>query len=119
MTTRTDTTVADNVAALPGTPVVGVPMPCRGQLVHLPPGEYDWLHLRLDGGEPGAEVTLWLHYADGVDPEPLCLPPLGTPARVGVPRHDTLHAVRVPDQPDLRLLALTAAPARNSTREGR
>ncbi|MGW3077183.1 MULTISPECIES: hypothetical protein [unclassified Kitasatospora] len=44
---------------------------CEGQLIALPPGQYDWIHL-LAASERRSEDTIWAHYADGhADPLPV------------------------------------------------
>lgn len=37
---------------------------CEGQVVDIPPGQYDWLYL-LAASERRSEDTLWVHYEDG------------------------------------------------------
>ncbi len=37
---------------------------CEGQVVDVPPGRYDWIHL-LAASERRSEDTLWAHYDDG------------------------------------------------------
>lgn len=88
--------------ALPG------PQPFDGRLLDLPPGRYDWLHLaiRATGAATG---TVWLHYADGADPEQLEVA-AGESVAVRVPvtrREAVLHSVRLPERPGLDLLSLT------------
>lgn len=44
---------------------------CAGQLLTVPPGRYDWIHL-LAASERRTEDTVWLHFQDGrADPETL------------------------------------------------
>jgi hypothetical protein len=91
------------------------PLPCRGQLVGLPAGRYDWLRLGL--GSPAATVseeTAWLYYRHGLDPERVAVPATApAEAWVPVPRRDDLLAVRLPDRPDLTLTGLSlVAPGR-------
>ncbi|MDA3650039.1 hypothetical protein LZ318_22785 [Saccharopolyspora indica] len=77
------------------------PVASRGQVLDLPAGVYDWLHLEVDA--PVAdEHTAWLHYAGGLDPEILVVPG-GTAGwtRLAVPRRDVLLGVRLPDAPEL------------------
>ncbi|GGL99387.1 hypothetical protein [Micromonospora yangpuensis] len=83
-------------------------VPLAGQLMSLPPGRYDWLYLRIDqtAPQPGAE-TVWLHYADAVDPETLPLPAGRGTHRVPVTRRAVLTGVRLPDVPTARILAAT------------
>lgn len=89
------------------------PVVCRGQVLDLPEGAYDWLHLRVDAPVAG-EHTVWLYYTGGLDPESLVVP--GGPAgwtRVAVPRRDTLLGVRLPDAPELVIRAVSlVGPAR-------
>jgi hypothetical protein len=88
--------------------------PAQGQLVSLPPGEYDWIEVRFDdhAADPRGEVetTIWLHYADGADPEWLRRQAGARTCRIPVARHSTLVSLRLPDLPalhpkDLRLVA--------------
>jgi hypothetical protein len=100
----------------PSPPMWGVP--CQGQLVATPPGRWEWLHLLLAEDAIGGELELWLHYRSGaVDPEWLHRAPDGATARVPVTRPEPLAAVRLPDRPELRLVAVTLAspPARQQT----
>lgn len=86
---------------------------CEGQLVPAPAGRYDWLHLLLDGAEPGEEVdeVVWLHYENAVDPEWLRTA-AGEPAtRLPVTRTERLVQVRLPERPGLRVVAMTPAVA--------
>jgi hypothetical protein len=81
-------------------------MIAQGQLVALPPGEYDWILLRFEAhdGDPSGEVeaTVWLHYADGAaDPEWLRRPAGAGTCRIPVPRHTPLAALRLPELPAL------------------
>lgn len=84
---------------------------CRGQLVAIDPGAYDWIVLRLAGPVADEEEhTVWLHYRGGVDPEWMRLTAAATSCRIPVPRHDILVAVRLPDRPGVRVLGLTPIP---------
>jgi hypothetical protein len=77
--------------------------PVSGQLVPLPPGEYDWIEMRFaDYSHHEVEAEVWLHYADGADPEWLRRQAGAAICRIPVPRHATLVAFRVPDDPVLR-----------------
>lgn len=113
--------VADGV--VPAGPV-RTPVRANGQLVAVEPGEYDWIAVRFVGdasvrggvgpGDAGPlgelEETVWLHYADAVDPEWLRKPAGASTARIPVARHARLLAVRLPDRPSLSL-ELTPVPA--------
>jgi hypothetical protein len=37
---------------------------CEGQVIDIPPGQYDWIYL-LAASERRSEDTLWVHYDDG------------------------------------------------------
>ncbi|MCC0100056.1 hypothetical protein K7B10_35795 [Streptomyces flavotricini] len=92
-------------------PLAG-PVPFDGRMLELPRGRYDWLHLEVRAAAP-AEVTLWLHFAGGTDPETAAIP-AGASVRLRVPvtRRDELERVRLPEREGLVLLALTTvAPA--------
>lgn len=55
---------------------------CAGQLIELPPGQYDWIYL-LAASERRSEDTLWAYYDDGhADPLPVGISDFldGTPA---------------------------------------
>jgi hypothetical protein len=74
-----------------------------GQLVPLPPGEYDWLEMRFaDDLRAEIEATVWLHYEGGADPEWLRRPAGEYTCRIPVARHATLVALRLPDSPELQ-----------------
>lgn len=89
------------------------PVVCRGQVLGLPEGVYDWLHLEVDA--PVAdEHTVWLYYTGALDPEFLVVPG-GTAGwtRVAVPRRDTLVGVRLPNAPELVIRSVSlVGPAR-------
>lgn len=88
-------------AALPGT------VTCTGQSLAVAPGRYDWLWLRVSSSAE-LTVTVWLYYAGGLDPEPLVVPAgEDEPVRLPVTRRDDLQALRLPDEPRLRLHAVT------------
>ncbi|MDI6102990.1 hypothetical protein QLQ12_30690 [Actinoplanes sp. NEAU-A12] len=75
------------------------PVTCSGQLMALPPGRYDWLHLRTDAPAP-RRATVWLYYRNGVDPEHWDIPAGdGAFSRIPVPRRDDLLAIGLPDDP--------------------
>jgi hypothetical protein len=77
--------------------------PVPGQLVSLPPGEYDWIEVRFDDSSSHeVEAVVWLHYADAADPEWLRRQAGAGTCRIPVPRHATLVALRLPDDPALR-----------------
>ncbi len=82
--------------------------PVPGQLVSLPPGEYDWIEVRFDdsshheSSRHEVEAEVWLHYTGGADPEWLRRPAGEDTCRIPVPRHATLVALRLPDDPTLR-----------------
>lgn len=112
---RADLTVRA-VAASPGARIRATalpgPVPLRGQLVALPAGFYDWLHLELRTAAAG-QADCWLHYAEGLDPEPLSWPQAErVTLRVPVTRRTELAALRLPDHPGAELLSLSLiAPA--------
>lgn len=105
---------------------------CGGQLIGVPPGDYDWLYL-LAAAERHTEDLLYLHYADGsVDPEWLRVSDFWpqTPDRFGAveafrcatmhyPRHvqrgvDPViwrHRVPVPRHAELAAIRLPDNPA--------
>ncbi|MCP2166890.1 hypothetical protein [Goodfellowiella coeruleoviolacea] len=88
------------------------PVVCRGQVLDLPEGLYDWVHVEVDAPVAG-EHTVWLYYTGGLDPEVLVVPG-GTAGwtRVGVARRDTLVGVRLPDAPELVIRSVSlVAPA--------
>jgi hypothetical protein len=84
---------------------------CTGQLVAAPSGRYDWIYVRLDGVEANGDLeeVVWLHYETAVDPEWLRAAPGATVARLPVTRPERLLWLRLPERPDLRVLALTPA----------
>jgi hypothetical protein len=98
-------------------------LPCRGQLISLRPGRYDWIYLALaspagngaaaDSGAGQEDEEVWLHYADLAEPEWLHLTPGPGPARVPVTRLAHLDRLRLPDRPSLgvRAIALVGALA--------
>jgi hypothetical protein len=89
------------------------PGPAGGQLVALPPAEYDWIVVRLDRpADAELEELVWLHYRDGVDPDWLRAPDGADTGRIPVVRHTPLVAVRLPDRPQLGLRELVLIPAR-------
>lgn len=94
------------------TPLDLTPVPCRGQVLDLPEGVYDWLHVEVDAPAPG-EHTVWLYYTGGLDPEFLVVPGGAAGwARIAVPRRDTLTGIRLPDAPGLVLRSVSLlAPA--------
>ncbi|MEN8649802.1 hypothetical protein ABCR94_03870 [Streptomyces sp. 21So2-11] len=84
------------------------PLPCRGQLLDLPPGSYDWLRLDLSAAPPTEVVdTAWLYYEHGVDAERFVVPAAEHRAWLPVPRRDVLVGVRLPDRPEIVLSAMT------------
>lgn len=103
------------MSAAPGrlaaVPLAG-PVPFDGRMLELPGGRCDWLHLTVRARE-AAEVTLWLHFAGGTDPETAGVPAGGAVRlRVPVTRRDALEGVRLPEREGIDLLALTTvAPA--------
>jgi hypothetical protein len=93
-----------------------VDVAAHGQLIDVPPGEYDWIQLRFAGDiAEGEQDEVFLHYRDGADPEWLHLAPQ---TRVPVPRHTTLVAFRLPDRPGLRLRGFHLIPARKGHVDG-
>jgi len=45
-------------------------LPCRGQLLEVPPGTYAWLRLLVSGwAEDAGPLEVWLHHRDSVEPE--------------------------------------------------
>jgi hypothetical protein len=93
-----------------------LPDAARGQLIELPPGEYDWLVLRFapqpsTEDEVEVEDVVWLHYADAADPEWLRRPAGVDECRIPVPRHAPLVGIRLPDRPALRVLRISPVPA--------
>lgn len=84
------------------------PLPFDGRTLQLPAARYDWLHLTVRAGA-GANGTVWLHYADGADPEQIEIPSGDAVAvRVPVARQGSeLRSVRLPERPGLDLLSLT------------
>ncbi|MFL6139299.1 MAG: hypothetical protein ACJ74O_16060 [Frankiaceae bacterium] len=97
---------------------------CRGQLLTVAPGTYDWICLLLAGQDRAGAHEILLHYEDAVDPEWLHAGSAGSAAgvrvaRVGVPRPRPLVAVRLPEAPGLRVLALTlVSPPHRPERAG-
>jgi hypothetical protein len=79
---------------------------CRGQLIEIDPGEYDWLVLDLTS-DRAVDETVWLHYRGGADPEFLRGRAGTGTCRIPVPRHDVLVALRLPDRPDVLVHAIT------------
>ncbi|WP_051831007.1 hypothetical protein [Streptomyces violens] len=64
---------------------------CEGQVIEIPPGQYDWIYL-LAASERRSENTLWAHYADGTaDPLRLGVSDFldGTPAFGELPAFST------------------------------
>jgi hypothetical protein len=89
------------------------PGPADGQLITVPPTEYDWIEVGFDRpGEAELEELVWLHYRDGVDPEWLRAPGGADTGRIPVPRHTPLLALRLPHRPQLGLRELVLIPAR-------
>ncbi|GAA2553776.1 hypothetical protein GCM10010435_25220 [Winogradskya consettensis] len=88
------------------------PVPLRGQLVQLPTGQYDWLHLELRATLAGT-ADCWLYYVDALDPEPLSWAAGERVAvRVPVARRTELDAVRLPVFIGAELVSLAlVAPA--------
>lgn len=95
-------------------------LPAQGQLLPVPTGHGDWIYLTVasEAGTGTTEIdeTVWLHYRGGVDQEYLRsldgAPPWhagSLVARVGVPRRDQLVALRLPNRPQLRVLAVAYA----------
>lgn len=83
------------------------PLTCAGQTLTVPPGRYDWLWLTVSSSV-ALTATAWLTYAGGLDPEPLAVPAgPGRTVRLPVTRRDDLRAVRLPDEPRLRLHEVT------------
>lgn len=87
---------------------LAAPVPCDGRSVPLPAARYDWLHLTLRA-DAAADGTVWLHYADGLDPEQFEVPAGNAVAvRVPVARDGVdLCSVRLPERSGLALLSLT------------
>lgn len=98
------------------------PVPAQGQLIPVTPGRYDWIRLWFDPrpapGEQWPAETIWLHYADAVDPEWLHWPPGSGPCRLPVPRHTDLVGFRLPARPGLRLLRFRLVPAGSAQVDG-
>ncbi|MCX4820765.1 hypothetical protein OG883_12765 [Streptomyces sp. NBC_01142] len=95
------------------------PLPCRGQLVDLPHGRYDWLRIDLSApAQPESAETAWLYYEHGVDPERFVVS-AAEPDRVWlpVPRRDVLLAVRLPDRPELVLSAMAMVVPQRAAEE--
>jgi hypothetical protein len=110
-------------------------LPAAGQLLTAPDGHLDWVYFALatgaagsdgsDGSDTAIDETVWLHYRGGVDQEYLrslaAQAPFGpgsVVARVGVPRRDRLVALRLPNRPDLRVLAIAYLPTGSGTATG-
>jgi hypothetical protein len=88
------------------------PGPADGQLLPVPPAEYDWIEVGLDRpGDAELEELVWLHYRDGVDPEWLRAPDRADTGRIPVARHTPLVALRLPHRPQLCLRELVLIPA--------
>ncbi|MET7638029.1 hypothetical protein [Streptomyces sp. NPDC005438] len=92
------------------------PVPFDGRHLDLPAAHYDWLHLTLRA-DTTAVGTVWLHYADGTDPEQFEVPAGDTVSvRVPVTRQGSeLRSVRLPERPGLALSSLTTVA---TAREG-
>ncbi|MFI5496374.1 hypothetical protein [Actinoplanes sp. NPDC051859] len=98
--------VADAPGSRTARAVPDSPVPLAGQLLGVPAGSYDWVHVELDATAPG-EADWWLYYADGLDPEPLSWAAGVRTVRLPVTRRSTLTAVRLPVAEGVALHSLT------------
>lgn len=81
-------------------------LPCRGQLIDIPPGRYEWVRMTITA-TADTEAEIWLYYRDGLDPEPLSVTAGTSRVRVGVARRDDLLRIRLPRTGQLSVNELT------------
>jgi hypothetical protein len=98
----------------PGRPAADPAFRCRGQLVGITAGRYDWIYLWLseplgDDADGAGDAEVWLHYQDAADPEWLRTVDRENPcvARIPVTRPDQLTAIRLPALAGAGVLAAT------------
>lgn len=92
-------------------------LPCRGQLIDIPPGRYEWVRMTVTA-TAATDTEIWLYYRGGLDPESLSVLPGTNRVRVGVARQDDLLRIRLPQTEQLTLEELTLVTPHRVAREG-
>jgi hypothetical protein len=91
-------------------------LPCRGQLIDVPPGRYEWVRMSITA-TADTETEIWLYYRGGLDPEPLSVAAGTSRVRVGVARRDDLLGIRLPRTGQLTVNELTLVEPHRVGRE--